>query len=177
MSTPEGAEPIELWDDLPYVQVMRGAPQARAAYEDLLAQARVEVLVFNRPPYSWSPEVVNHRVVDAVSRDLTTRVLYQEAQLVAPDASGFLAAHAAYHRAGVRGRMVSELPVKLAVFDQKKALVAMTGDDDGPSRYPAVLLVDDAGYARLQALAFEHLWELGRPIDDLIAGNGETEGE
>lgn len=155
---------------MPFVHFLRGAARVRSTYEALLEEADTEVLVCNRPPYSWSEDVVNDRVVRAVSRRLKTRALYQAAQLRAPGADGFRRAHSAYLQAGVEGGVVEELPVKMAIFDKRKVLVAMTeGDDDGQAGYPTVLLIEHSGYAEMHALAFAALWETAQPFSDFTA--------
>lgn len=60
-----------------------------------------------------------------------------------------------YHRAGAEGRVVDELPVKLAVFDKKVALTAMTDPVGTEAGYPTSLLIEHAGFAALHADAFD----------------------
>ena len=81
------------------------------------------------------------------------------------EAEGFRAAIARYHDAGVEGRLVEELPIKLAIADRRTALLAMTDPVLPDIGFPTTLLVEHPGFATLQAEAFERLWETAKPLD------------
>lgn len=154
---------------LPHVHFVPGAPQVRRAFERLLGEARRELLMFNVPPYTWDPEIVNLRVMQMLERGVETRVLYQGDQWEDPAAERFRASHQAYHRAGVEPRLVDALPVKLAVADRRIGLVGMRGqvdDVDGvtDAGFPTNVLIEDPGMAELLALGFEMLWSTGRMV-------------
>src|SRR5947209_4410972 len=85
----------------PYVHVIQGAGQVSHMYDRMLADARSELLVFNRPPYSHGEAQVNQAVFDALERGVKARVLYEAEQWHAPKSARFREAMAAYHRAGV----------------------------------------------------------------------------
>jgi sugar-specific transcriptional regulator TrmB len=150
----------------PYCHVIQGAAQVSAIYDRMLAEVADELLVFNRPPYSFPGDQVNKAVLDAVQRGVSARVLYQGPQWRDPSAAGFREAMAVYHEAGVEGRLVEELPIKLAIADRKQALLAMTDPVLPDIGFPTTLLVEHPGFATLQAGAFERLWESGKPLLD-----------
>ena len=159
----------------PYLHSISGAAEVRAIYDRLLAGAADEVLVFNMPPYSSPDPVrqtptdprgddeVNPSVLDAIDRGVKFRVLYQTSQWISPDAEPFRRAMAAYHRAGVKGRLVEELPTKLAVADRANVLLALP-DPRQQIGFPFNLFVDHPGFAALQADAFEHRWRTATPL-------------
>lgn len=148
---------------LPFVHVVHGAADVKRFYERLLSEAQSEVLVFNRPPYSWPPEDVNPIIPMTADRGVDTRVLYQAAQLEAPESAAFWRGMESYHRAGVKPRVVDELPIKLAVADRAKVLLAMTDPGRADGSFPTTLYVEHEGFARLQAAGFENLWASARP--------------
>lgn len=162
--TPEAA--------VPYVHVIQGAAQVSSIYDRLVTEATGELLVFNRPPYSLAPDQVNQAVVTAVRRGVASRVLYQAPQWSDPNAEAFRTAMGAYHAAGVEGRMVAELPVKLAVADRRVALLAMTDPVLPEIGFPTTLLVEHPGFAILQAAAFDALWAQGSPLVPAPDGAG-----
>lgn len=152
---------------LPYVHFVRGAPQVRKGFEQLIADAEHEVVMFNRPPYTWDPGTVNPAVIEMLERGVQTRVLYQADQWLDPAAEGFRASHLAYHRAGVQPMVVDELPIKLAVADRRVALIGMRGPVeavDAEKSFPTNLLIEDPGMAQTLALSFEQLWAQARPL-------------
>lgn len=163
---------------VPYVQIISTAAHARTLYDRLLAEAEHEVLVLNRPPYSAAVErnkadrsfvessgrdEVNPVVLDALARGVSIRVLYEASSWKDPEAESFRASMAAYHRAGVQGRLVDELPMKLVMADRRATLFALADPVMREVGFPMNLLVEHEGYAALQADAFEHRWASARP--------------
>ncbi len=156
----------------PYVHVIQGASQVSTIYERLLSEVQEELLVFNRPPYSFPRDQVNDAVLDALRRGVRARALYQEPQWKDPEAEAFRRAMARYHAAGVEGRLVEDLPIKLALADRRLALLAMTDPVLPEVGYPTTLLVEHPGFAALQAEAFERLWETAKPVEDEYRSGG-----
>ncbi len=145
------------------VQVLPAA-QVPNAYARILVDTKSELLVFNRPPYSKGPGHVNPGVLEALRRGVKSRTLYETSHWHDPAARAFREAMNEYHRAGVLGALVDELPVKLVVADRRVALVALTGGADPDADLQASLLVEHAGFAALQAEAFDALWSRAEPV-------------
>ncbi len=157
----------------PSVQLLADAPSVRAAYDRLLAEAEHEFVVLNRPPYSAAAEPtkrgraatdalnrdeVKPAVLAAIERGVRVRVLYERAPWKEAASASFRSAMARYHAAGVEGRLVESLPIKLAMADRRAALAALTDPELPEIGFPANLLVEHAGLCDYLATAFEHLW-------------------
>lgn len=155
------------------VQVLPAA-QVPNAYARILVDTQSELLVFNRRPYSKGPGQVNPGVLEALRRGVKSRTLYEASHWHDPAAEAFREAMNEYHRAGVLGALVEELPVKLVVADRRVALVALTGDTEPDADLQASLLVEHAGFAALQAEAFETLWSRAEPVESAPAVTGRT---
>ncbi|MGH9177798.1 MAG: TrmB family transcriptional regulator [Acidimicrobiales bacterium] len=166
---------------VPYVQIISSASHARSLYDRLLAEAEEEVLVLNRPPYSnardgaradrsfvevFGRDEVNPVVLAALGRGVSIRVLYEAASWEDPEAGSFRAAMAAYHHAGVRGRVVDDLPMKLVTADRRATLFALADPVPREVGFPLNLLVEHGGYAAYQTDAFEHRWATARPCPE-----------
>lgn len=150
----------------PYVHVIQGTTQVVNLYDRLLSDVREELLVFNRPPFTHPAERVNDVIVELARRGVSCRVLYEEARWHAPGAAPFRQSMGVYHEAGVEGRLVDQLPLKLALADRRLALLAMTDPTLPDVGFPSTLLVEHPGFASLQAEGFERLWESSKPIED-----------
>jgi sugar-specific transcriptional regulator TrmB len=146
----------------PYVHVIHSAGQVSHFYDSLLAKAQRELLVFNRPPYSSQGS--NPEVLDAVQRGVATRVLYEDEQWNAAGSAEFRTAVAPYHAAGVDGRLVDHLALKLAIVDRETVLLAMADPVKPEIGFPATLLIEHPGFAELIADAFEVRWAGGAPV-------------
>ncbi|MGH9152710.1 MAG: TrmB family transcriptional regulator [Acidimicrobiales bacterium] len=149
---------------LPFVHLLTCPQEVRQHHERLLAQAEFEVLVFNRPPYSTVARTTNAAAMRMLARGVTMRVLYQAAQVEDPEADAFRASVELYQEAGVEGRVVDELPIKLLVVDRQVALLAIDDPTVHDSGFPVTMLVEQSGFANAQAAAFEHYWLSGRPL-------------
>lgn len=148
----------------PYVHVIQGASRVTQIYDRLVKSAQSELLVFNRPPYSSPSHKVMAVVLDCLDRGVRARVLYESAHWYDPSASRFRDGMETYHRAGVQGRLVAELPLKLAVVDRRAALLAMSDPVLPEIGFPVTMLVEHPGYSALQADAFQYLWERSEEI-------------
>ena len=164
---------------VPYLQNVATAAQARDVYERLLAEARTEFLVLNRPPYSAAVDrsaaaraaaetkgrdEVNPAVIAALDRGVEIRVLYEAGAWHDPEAVSFREAMAAYHAAGVQGRAVDVLPMKVVISDRRLALFALADPVMREIGFPMNFLVEHAGYCEFQADAFDHRWESATPV-------------
>jgi hypothetical protein len=66
--------------------------------------------------------------------------------------------------AGEEARVVDELPLKLVLIDERVALFTM--DDPVAGRGAlTIMVVEHPGLAGLLKLAFESVWERGKPFD------------
>lgn len=147
----------------PFVRVIHDPGQVARLYQQLLRQTEEELLVFNRPPYFSSIGRPRPVIVDTCRR-VRTRVLYQQAQAAEQANELWRKEMAAYHRAGAQARVVDELPIKLAVFDRKRALFTLP-DFQSDEGAPATMLVAHPQFGEGHAIAFEALWSGGRPYD------------
>ena len=151
---------------LPYVQVIPSVAQSKLAFEQALAATRSELLMFTRPPWSWPKEGSgNETVLGTLARGVKARALYQASDLTSESAAS-LAELGEYHAAGTEGRVVAELPMKLAIFDRTTVLLALADPVTPDVGFPTSLLVQHPGYSGMQALAFESMWESAQPYDE-----------
>jgi len=154
----------------PYVHVIHSAPQSRLAFEQALSATTSELLMFTRPPWSWPKGSGNETVLGSMARGVKAKALYQASDLEDPHGASSRAELDAYHAAGTAGRVVDELPMKLAIFDRQVALLALSDPKLADVGFPTSLLVEHPGYANLQAVAFEQLFSGAQPYQDFVAG-------
>ena len=148
----------------PYVHLLHGPSEMKAAYERLLTEATSHFVMFTRPPYAWSMPDPNPVVMATLARGIPARVLYQAAEWNDPKSEAFRAEMAAYHEAGTEARLALDLPIKLVVVDDLRTLVAMPDPAAPELTYPMTMLIEHAGYARVQVAAFERLWATAHPL-------------
>lgn len=154
---------------VPYVHQVHDSSRVTRLYDQLLGETRQELLVFNRPPYFAPIGTPQPRILETVGR-VPARVLYQTAQVQAAD-DAWHHEMAAYHRAGVEGRVVPELPMKLAIFDRRNTLLSIDEPATPRPGTPTTLLVEHPGYAYVHVEAFECLWQTATPFDAVRDGS------
>ncbi|HZG06976.1 MAG TPA: LuxR family transcriptional regulator [Streptomyces sp.] len=127
---------------------------------EALGGARQEVLRFDSPPYFWDIERGAKDETAQLRRGVRYRVVYTRASLAHP---GYLTENVQpCLDAGEEARVVSGLPVKLMVVDDRVGFVSMSIADVDVSR--SLLVVrPSALLAALRAL-FEAYWERALPI-------------
>lgn len=149
---------------LPGVRILTSPAQVRLAFDELFEVSTTEILAFSRPPFPERPGWVNARVIDAVGRGVKVRALYLADCVEDAGADSYRPEIATYVEAGVEGRVVDELAMKLVVFDRRVALVALAQPEMLAANFAPNLLVDDPGFASAQADAFEYRWPSARPF-------------
>lgn len=148
--------------DMHFARLMHTPRQHARLYDQLLARARQELLVFNTPPY-LTPIKVNPAVLGALERGIDARALYERGDLGADAAEGFCETIAEYSAAGVEGRVVERLPFKLVVVDREVAAL-MLPDLRAPRQdFSPGLLIEHPDFAAFAAAAFDQFWENAEP--------------
>ena len=146
---------------LPYIQVVSQASEVGRLYDRLLDEAATEILVCNKAPYGGSTMKLRPSVINALMRGVVARALYESYELDAAGAEALRQTRLVYHEVGVEGRVVDRLPIRLAVFDRRRVLLAMN-DPVLPDRFPTNLYVDHPDFAEFTVLSFEQMWSSAR---------------
>jgi hypothetical protein len=149
---------------LPQAHFLFGAAQMKRTYEQLLTEAQEELVMFTRPPYTWTFPNPNPVVLDMLARGVRARVLYVADHWEDPAAEDFRTEMEVYHRAGVRARLADRLPIKLVVVDGRVTLLNLAEPETPEGGYPTTLLIDHPGYAEVQTAAFERYWAAAQPL-------------
>ena len=154
---------------LPYVHLIQSAAQNKAVFEKNITQTQRELLMFTRPPSSWPYGSVNPVVIDLLRRGVETRALYQASDVESPENRLLRQEWEEYHAAGVEGRVIDELPMKLAIFDRRVAFIALNNPVLPDVGYPTTVLVEHPGFAGILADGFEARFAAGIPYDSFVA--------
>ena len=145
---------------LPYVHIIRGAGHEARAFEQMVADAQQEVLIFDCPTQPSEQAAASPAVAAALARGVAVRVLYDTAGW-----TGFPPA-ALEDLPGLDVRPAESLPITMTVADGRAAMVGMWGptDEERPDAVlPTTLLVENAEMAGALVLAFQQLWAQAQP--------------
>lgn len=138
---------------LDYLRIVNEPAQIAAHYRSMLGNVEKEYLEFSRPPYAVDP-LDEQLVKQARARGVRCRILIE------PEALD--AVHRArldeYQQSGVEVRLLSPLPMKLAVFDAAQGLVALLDPVITRPSWTAVVF-DHEGFGGAMRNLFEDCWK------------------
>jgi sugar-specific transcriptional regulator TrmB len=150
---------------LDYLRIVSDPLQAAARFRKLLAEAKREYIEFSRPPYAADPlDAV--QVIEACHRGVHCRVLVEQGTLDAAH-QRFLDEYA---RAGIEVRQIERAPMKIAVMDGHRGMLALV---DPVITKPAwtSLVFEHEGMAEAMRSLFEDYWR--RAAGSTPAGSGK----
>jgi sugar-specific transcriptional regulator TrmB len=156
---------------LDYLHIIGEPAQSAALYERLLRAAAKEYLEFSRPPFAADLAQSSRLVREARARGVVCRLLADPTLL---DAVGLdrLAECAA---AGVQIRQVTLVPLKLALFDGCRGLIALL-DPVVTKQTWTSLFFDHPGMGEAMKALFEEHWRRSQSIPGLDAQTQDQAG-
>lgn len=137
---------------LDYLRIVSDPGQIASQFRRMLAEARTEYLEFSRPPYAVDP-LDAELVMQARERGVSCRLLVEHGTLDATHEK-FLAE---YRAAGVQVRQVDKVPLKMALFDASRGLIALLDPVITKPAWTSVVF-DHAGMAEAMKGLFEDYW-------------------
>jgi predicted transcriptional regulator len=151
------------------IEVINGREAFARRFVQLQQSATDEVLAFDKPPYVTPARECNEVELSRLAGGLKWRGLYDRRALELPGALDVIRTMAS---AGEQARVMTGLPLKLAVADRRIGLIPLNVE---PGREEAVIVHSSPLLDALVAL-FETLWERAAPIR-FTNGPSETPGE
>lgn len=143
---------------LDYLRIVSEPSQSGAQYRAMLAEVEHEYLEFSRPPYAVDP--LDERLVrSARERGVVCRLLFEKDGL--DDEHRLRLAE--YSTAGVEVRLTESLPMKLALFDGKRGLIALLDPVITKPSWTAVVF-DHQGMGDAMKGLFDVHWEKAVPV-------------
>jgi len=136
-------------------------------YRRMLSDVRNEYLEFSRPPYAVDP-LDEKLVKQARLRGVTCRLLIESGTLDQPHRQRL----EEYAAAGVELGQAESLPMKLAVFDGERGMLALLDQVSTKPIWTAVVF-EHAGMGEAMKGLFENYWRRKLPdkISNLAASN------
>jgi len=146
---------------LDYLRIVSDPEQTAIQYRRMLSDVRNEYLEFSRPPYAVDP-LDEQLVKKARQRGVTCRLLIEAGTLDAAHRQRL----DEYAMAGVEVGQIDSLPMKLAVFDGKRGLLALLDPVITRPTWTAVVF-EHAGMGEAMKGLFANYW-LRRVTDQLV---------
>lgn len=147
-------------DPAELVEIITGRAAILRRVDQVLRGARDRMRILEKPPYHGDPMEPDPAEIDLLRRGGSVRVVYDQEGLAMPGRLGHLERACA---AGEEARTLACLPTKLAIVDDKHAIVPLRGTAASPS--PSFVVVHRSALLNALAGLFETLWRLALPLE------------
>lgn len=137
---------------LDFLRIVNEPVQAASHYRAMLGEVREEYLEFSRPPYAVDP-LDEQLVKQARVRGVRCRLLLESGSLDDAHRQRLVE----YAQAGVEVRLADSLPMKLALFDCRKGLIALLDPVITRPSWTSILF-EHAGFGEAMRGLFEDRW-------------------
>ena len=142
---------------LDYLQIVGDPGQTATHYRRMLSEVQHDYLEFSRPPYAVDP-LDEHLVKKACQRGVSCRLLFEAASLD----TDHLARLGEFMALGVQVREFPNVPMKLALFDGRRGMIALLDPVITRPTWTTVLF-DHEGMAEAMKGLFENHWGRSEP--------------
>ncbi len=143
---------------LDYLRIVTEPAQTAAEYRKMLSEVKLEYLEFSRPPYAVDP-LDEKLVKQAREGGVACRLLLESAALD----DGHRQRLGDYSSAGVEVRQVPSLPMKLALFDGNRGMIALLDPVITRPSWTA-LVFDHSGMGQAMKGLFDEYWGRGKQL-------------
>jgi HTH-type transcriptional regulator, sugar sensing transcriptional regulator len=143
---------------LDFLRIVSEPAQTAAEYRRMLSEVKQEYLEFSRPPYAVDP--LDERLVkQAASKGVACRLLLESGTLDDEHRQRL----SDYMAAGIAVRMADSLPMKLALFDAQRGMIALLDPVITRPIWTAVVFHHEGMGEAMKGL-FEDHWRRGRNL-------------
>jgi HTH-type transcriptional regulator, sugar sensing transcriptional regulator len=148
---------------LDYLRIVSEPAQIAVQYRKMLAEVQLEYVEFSRPPYAVDP-LDEQLVKQARLRGVNCRLLFEAGSLDEIHMQRL----DEYKAIGVEVRQLASLPMKLALFDHSRGMIALLDPVITKPAWTSVIF-DHAGLAEAMKGLFEDYWR--RADGHKVVGN------
>lgn len=139
------------------VEVITSSDALYERFVQLQRAARHEIMSLDKPPYVCPPGP-NETELEILARGVKVRGLYAREALEVPGLPEWMQIHI---DAGEEARVLSQVPIKLAIADRKLGLVPL---NVGDNRAEGAILIHSSALLDGLIELFESLWRHGVPL-------------
>jgi predicted DNA-binding transcriptional regulator len=153
-------------DSLDYIEVLTNVGQIRERWLEIEHNTKKEIIVFTKPPYTAKFGTNIEAQSKMKNNNVKMRGLYEYASLQSPEEiKNLIRGIEAFQSVGEESKIIKELPIKLAVIDEKITMLVL---NDPVSMQPSIttIVVTHTDFARAQKAVFETYWDKAMIVQD-----------
>lgn len=155
-------------ESLEYIEVLTEISQIKERWLYIQSNAKKEELVFNKGPYSITPQENMEYENDLISRNVICKGLYEfDKQMDKQSVDNFITMLDRYSKLGEEVRVIEKLPMKLAIIDEHITMLAL---NDPISLTPSIttMIVTHPSFATAQKEVFNSYWQKSVTHEEFI---------
>jgi len=149
---------------LDYIEIIKDPFQIHRKFMQLCAQATKEIVMFTKPPYASGTtrqkEEQDDSQFEALKKGVKIKSIY-EIPPDGPERVPFVDLIPESARHGEEARVIDELPIKLAVFDERIVLYVMEDPLMGKLSITTIV-AENTALAKSFKILFDTIWERAR---------------
>lgn len=149
-------------DPLGYIDVLADPSRISVKALELARAVRVRVNSCIKRPFILTKDQNWKFMREPLKRGIAYRAIYETSALDDEELRVWLTS---FHKWGQEIRLISELPLKMQVFDDDVALMSMQDPVGGSPSFTAIA-IRHRGMVTMMNLAFEQLWEKSEPFKE-----------
>lgn len=159
-------------DPLEYIEIVKNPHHIHERFMELAGEAGEEILIFTKPPYSGPRESLEEQTkqqAELLRRPITIRSIYEIPEKKEEIEWWFKDIDTAAGH-GEEARVIEELPVKMAIFDEKTVMIPLEDPISTGASFTAQI-VEHRALAKALKILFETLWAQARDyhvLEDLL---------
>jgi sugar-specific transcriptional regulator TrmB len=161
------ANNVKKSEQLDYIELLKDKNQIRMRWIELQKNTRIEMLGFNKPPYSMKySENVKHQEKMMKKKKINSRGIYEHGDIISGSApTDFFPVVEFYSKLGEECRVIDKLPMKMMIMDEKITMLAL---NDPVSMKPTIttMIINHPSFALAQKEVFESYWNKAIPFND-----------
>lgn len=148
---------------LEYIEIIKDKEQVRKKWLSINKNAKKEILIFTKPPYASSPkeaitEEKNLRNTNKDRRQVIQRDICEYKGITSEsEKKEFIKMVSALISNGEEVRIVKELPMKLAIFDENITMLSLN-DIVSFQQSITTMIINHHSFAMSQKFVFENIW-------------------
>lgn len=147
-------------DPLDYIEIIKDPFQMHRRFLELFKAAKNEILGFSKRPYSIPDDKVPEQEegqVKSLQQGVSVRAIY-ETPLEKEDIEWRLRLIGEQVERGEKARVISHLPMKMAIFDEKIVMLPLKDPVSIGTSFTAQI-IEHTDLAKSLKMLFEHVWE------------------
>ena len=163
---------INKTDPVEYIEIIKNKEQVRKRWFDINRNAKKEILIFTKPPYASSPEEAiaeERKLQKNNNRKIIKQMDICEYKGITSESEKeeFIRIVTGLISNGEELRIVKELPMKLAIFDEKITMLSL---NDPISLKPSIttMIVTHPSFAKAQKYVFESIWQKAMTLEEYM---------